>query len=216
MDVISTISRVPVIAILRGDFREHEEEIVAVLFQAGIRAVEVTLSSPDATLSIGRIAKKFAREMAVGAGTVLKPDQVGRAADAGARFIVSPNRDLRVIEATKRLDLVSIPGCFTPSEIVEAIDAGADAAKLFPASSIDPSFVRALLGPLPGVRIVPTGGVTAERAAALMKAGAWAIGTGSDLVGADVLAPGGMERLGARARAYVAAVCGTDARRGVR
>jgi Entner-Doudoroff aldolase len=204
-DVIKTIERGRVIAILRGDFQSHEVEIVAALFAAGITAVEVTLDSADALGAIARIAREFGTRMAVGAGTVLRTEEVARVADSGATFIVSPNRNRSVIEMTKQRGLVSIPGCLTPSEIIEAMEAGADAVKLFPAGSLGPGFVKALRGPLGAVRLVPTGGVDSELARQYISAGAWALGIGSELVGADVLSVGGIERVEARARAFVAA-----------
>ena len=194
-----------IVAILRGDFGGREEELVAAMVEGGLTAVEVTLNSRDVFDAINRLAKRFGSEIAVGAGTVLTPNEVVRAADAGAQFIVSPNRDVAVIEQTKKLGLVSLPGCFTPSEVVEAINAGADAAKLFPANSLGPAFVKALRGPLPNSRTVPTGGVTAELARDYFAAGAWAIGAGSELIGKDWFADGGLERLGERTAAFVAA-----------
>lgn len=194
-----------IVAILRGDFGGREEELVAAMVEGGLTAVEVTLNSRDVFDAINRLAKRFGSEIAVGAGTVLTPNEVVRAADAGAQFIVSPNRDVAVIEQTKKLGLVSLPGCFTPSEVVEAINAGADAAKLFPANSLGPAFVKALRGPLPNIRTVPTGGVTAELARDYFAAGAWAIGAGSELIGKDWFADGGLERLGERTAAFVAA-----------
>ncbi len=194
-----------IVAILRGDFGGREEELVAAMVEGGLTAVEVTLNSRDVFDAINRLAKRFGSEIAVGGGTVLTPNEVVRAADAGAQFIVSPNRDVAVIEQTKKLGLVSLPGCFTPSEVVEAINAGADAAKLFPANSLGPAFVKALRGPLPNIRTVPTGGVTAELARDYFAAGAWAIGAGSELIGKDWFADGGLERLGERTAAFVAA-----------
>ncbi len=172
-----------IIAILRGDFGGREEEIVAAMHEGGLTAVEVTLNSPGALAAISRLAARFSATMAVGAGTVLTTTEVKQAADAGASFIVSPNCDVSVIEATKQLGLTCLPGCFTPSEVVTAINAGADAAKLFPANALGPGFVRALRGPLPQIRTVPTGGVTAEMAREYFAAGAWAIGAGSELLG---------------------------------
>lgn len=204
-----TIQRIEagkIIAILRGDFAGREEDIVAAMISGGLTAVEVTLNSRDAFAAINRLAKRFGSEMAVGAGTVLTPNEVLRAADAGAQFIVSPNRDIVVIEQTKKLDLVSLPGCFTPSEVVEAVNAGADAAKLFPATSLGPAFVRALRGPLPQIRTVPTGGVTAELAREYFAAGAWAIGAGSELIGKDLFAESGLEKLRQRTSAFINAI----------
>ena len=204
-----TIQRIEagkIIAILRGDFAGREEDIVAAMISGGLTAVEVTLNSRDAFAAINRLAKRFGSEMAVGAGTVLTPNEVLRAADAGAQFIVSPNRDIAVIEQTKKLNLVSLPGCFTPSEVVEAVNAGADAAKLFPATSLGPAFVKALRGPLPQIRTVPTGGVTAELACEYFAAGAWAIGAGSELIGKDLFAESGLEKLRQRTSAFVNAI----------
>lgn len=204
-----TIQRIEagkIIAILRGDFVGREEDIVAAMISGGLTAVEVTLNSRDAFAAINRLAKRFGSEMAVGAGTVLTPNEVLRAADAGAQFIVSPNRNIAVIEQTKKLDLVSLPGCFTPSEVVEAVNAGADAAKLFPATSLGPAFVKALRGPLPQIRTVPTGGVTAELACEYFAAGAWAIGAGSELIGKDLFAESGLEKLRQRTSAFINAI----------
>jgi 2-dehydro-3-deoxyphosphogluconate aldolase / (4S)-4-hydroxy-2-oxoglutarate aldolase len=191
-----------VIAIMRGDFGGGEQEIVAAIVEAGITAVEVTLNSPNAIDAIERLAERFGNNTAVGAGTVLSSGDVERVAGVGGQFIVSPNRDLKVIETTKRLGLASFPGCFTPSEIVEAIDAGADAVKLFPAVSLGVNFVKALRGPFPDLRVVPTGGVTPDAAREYLAAGAWAVGAGSELIGKDVMRPGGLERLRARAAEF--------------
>ena len=204
--VVARIESARVIAILRGDYREGGAEIVAALLQGGLTAVEVTLNSPGAFELIGRLAREFGGRMAVGAGTVLKTDEVRKSFDAGAKFIVSPNRNAAVIQTTKRHGLASVPGCFTPSEIVEALEAGADAAKLFPASCLGPAFVRAMRGPVANVRTVPTGGVTPELAREYRAAGAWAVGVGSELVGPDALKPGGLDRLAERAAAFVAAM----------
>jgi 2-dehydro-3-deoxyphosphogluconate aldolase/(4S)-4-hydroxy-2-oxoglutarate aldolase len=195
-----------IIAILRGNFAGHDEEIVAVIIEAGITAVEVTLNSPGALDSIKRLAARFGSQAAIGAGTVIQPEDVERAAEAGAQFIVSPNRDLRVIEMTKRRRLASFPGCFTPSEVVEAMQAGADAAKLFPAQCLGTGFIKALQGPLPQVRLIPTGGVTPEAARDYVTAGAWAVGIGSELVNAKTHGPGRFEELRQRALDFVRAV----------
>lgn len=203
--VISTIEKGRIIAIIRGDFRGHEEALAGVLFGAGITAIEVALNSPGALDSIRLLARRWGERMVVGAGTVLRMEEVQAVADAGGRFIVSPNRKIGVIERSCQLGLVSIPGCFTPSEVVEALDAGADAAKIFPASILGAGFIRAIFGPLPDIRLVPTGGVRPENAGEYVAAGAWAIATGSDLVGSRPPADGNWEKVRKRAEAYVAA-----------
>lgn len=204
--VIETIERGRIIAILRGDYQGRECDIASVLADAGVTAIEITLNSPGAMSTLPKLIAQFGQRMAVGAGTVLKTDEVQKVADMGGSFIVSPNRNVKVIQATKQRNLVSVPGCFTPSEIIEALDAGADAAKLFPAVSLGPAFVRSVRGPMPDVRMVPTGSVNPETGREYIKAGAWALGVGSELVSTDALKPGGMERLAARAAAFVAAI----------
>ncbi|MDX2034968.1 MAG: bifunctional 4-hydroxy-2-oxoglutarate aldolase/2-dehydro-3-deoxy-phosphogluconate aldolase [Blastocatellia bacterium] len=205
----TTIERIAtgrVIAIIRGDYGDRIEEIAAAILDAGVTALEVTFNSPNVLASIERLSAALGSRMAIGAGTVLTREDVDAAARAGARFIVSPNMNPDVIRATRERDLVSLPGCFTPTEIVAAIDAGADAAKLFPASALGVEFVRALRGPLPAIRVVPTGGVTPEMAHSYFAAGAWAVGVGSELISRDALAPGGLERLRQRAAAFAAAL----------
>ncbi len=179
------IERGRVIAILRGNLRGHECALADALHAGGLTALEVTLNSPDALGVIERLIKHVGDRMAIGAGTVLRADEVERVAAIGGQFIVSPNRDVRVIERTKQLGLLSFPGCFTPSEVVEAIQAGADAVKLFPATMLGVAYLKAIRAPLPDIRYVPTGGVTPELAREYVQAGAWAVGVGSELIDKD-------------------------------
>lgn len=172
-----------VVAILRGDFGPHDDAIVDALASRGVTSLELTIDSPNALARIARLAERLRGRVAVGAGTVLTAEQANAAAASGASFIVSPNRNVSVIKATVAAGMVALPGCQTPSEIVEAVAAGAQAVKLFPAEVLGPAFVRALRGPLPNVRMAPTGGVTPAIAAQYRAAGAWAVGVGSDLVG---------------------------------
>jgi len=205
-EVLGQIGAGKIISILRGDYRALDLEIASVLYESGITAIEVTLNSPDAFVAIERLIVGMGDKLSIGAGTVMSEEQVVRAAGSGARFIISPNRNLKVIEASKRSGMISIPGCFTPSEICEALDAGADVVKIFPAASLGSSFVRAVRSPLGEVRMIPTGGVTADMAREFLNAGAWALGVGSELVSSDVLAAGGLGRLRAKAETFVNAV----------
>lgn len=195
-----------VVAILRGDFGGREQEMVAAMIEGGLTAVEVTLNSPDALNKIKQLAAQFSARCAIGAGTVLTPQEVQQVAEAGGQFIVSPNCDVSVIQESKARGLVSLPGAFTPTEIVAAVNAGADAVKLFPATSLGPGYVKAVRAPLNNVRLVPTGGVTPEVAREYLAAGAWAVGVGSELLGKDILADTTFTTLQARAAAFVAAM----------
>jgi 2-dehydro-3-deoxyphosphogluconate aldolase / (4S)-4-hydroxy-2-oxoglutarate aldolase len=214
---LRTIETGRVIAILRGDVGIPDQALAEALVDAGVTAMEITMDSPDAVGRIEGLTRVMGGRLAIGAGTVRTRDQVGEAAGAGASFIVSPNRDIAVIRAAVRHGLVVCPGCFTPSEILEALDAGAQTVKLFPSQVLGPGFVRAVRGPLGDIRIVPTGGITADVVRAYREAGAWAFGVGSELVGRGVRASAGetgvvpvdlhreLDRLRDRARAFVEA-----------
>lgn len=189
-----------VVAILRGACLAHVESIVDGLIEGGVRAIEISLTSPDSAEQIRRAARRAKGRAAVGAGTVLALQDVDAVAEAGARFIVSPVVAAEVIGHARARGLEAIPGAYTPSEALAAVRAGALAVKLFPADTIAPAFVRALRIPLPDLRLVPTGGVTLARARAFSAAGAWAVGVGSPLLAAarDV------DSLAERAAAFVA------------
>jgi Entner-Doudoroff aldolase len=201
---LARIERGRIVAILRGDFSGVDAMLADVLIRAGVTAIELTVDSPDAFARIALLARTYAGRMAIGGGTVLNVDHVEQLAEAGASFVVSPNRDVKVIAAAVSRGMVAIPGCQTPSEIVEAIEAGAQAVKLFPAQVLGPDFLHAIRAPLGRVRLVPTGGITPVLARAYRDAGAWALGVGSELVGrmsGDVLD----EALATRACAFVEA-----------
>ncbi len=204
--ILSQIEQGRVIAILRGDFAGREAAMVEALISGGITAVEVTLNSPNALTKISQLAQEFSSRCAIGAGTVLTTTEVQQVAEAGGTFIVSPNCDVAVIKETRRLGLASFPGCFTPTEVVQAMAAGADAAKLFPATSLGPGYVKALRAPLNDVKLIPTGGVTPENAVEYLRAGAWAVGIGSELIGKEILADTTFAKLRTRASEFSGAM----------
>ena len=204
--ILSQIEQGRVIAILRGDFSGSEAAMVEALISGGVTAVEVTLNSPNALQKISQLVKEFGSRCAIGAGTVLTSDEVKNVADAGGTFIVSPNCDVAIIQTTRQLNLASFPGCFTPTEVVQAMQAGADAAKLFPATSLGPGYEKALRAPLNDVKLIPTGGVTPEIAVEYLRAGAWAVGIGSELTGKEILADTTFEKLRDRAAEFSGAM----------
>ncbi len=153
----------PVVAILRGLVPREAVAIGSALVEAGIRILEVPLNSPDPLESIGYLARSFSGQATVGAGTVLRPDDVERVRNAGGQIIISPNTNADVIRRTRELGLVSLPGCLTPTEAFSALDAGAHAVKLFPGELVTPSVVRAMAAVLPkGTRLLVVGGVSAD------------------------------------------------------
>lgn len=202
--VLAAIDAAGVVAILRGDPGSGLLAAVDALAAGGVRAIEVSLTSPGATALIARAAAHAPPGMVVGAGTVLTVPQVREVHASGATFLVSPVVDAEVIGAALDLGLAPIPGAFTPTEVRAALRAGAPAVKLFPADVLGPRFVKGLLAPMPGVRLVPTGGVSLELARAFAAAGAWAVGVGSPLLGEA--ARGAGDALVERARAFVGAM----------
>ena len=180
--VFAAIDGCGVIAIIRGDFLHTIDVIVTQLIAGGIRAIEISLTSPRPFEQIERAALVAGSRAQVGAGTVMTRHDVVEASRRGCSFIVAPVIDPDVIGAALEHDLLPVPGAATPTEILQAIRLGAPAVKLFPAETLGPEFVSAVRGPFPALRLVPTGGVTLERAVRFKDAGAWAVGVGSPLV----------------------------------
>ncbi|WP_142130254.1 bifunctional 4-hydroxy-2-oxoglutarate aldolase/2-dehydro-3-deoxy-phosphogluconate aldolase [Bacillus sp. SLBN-3] len=168
------------IAIIRGYRTEDAVRIARALKKGGVTLLEVTLNSPDALRTIRELSNEPG--MTVGAGTVLDGAAAQGAIEAGARFILSPTLKIETIRTAKRYGVISIPGAYTPSEILTAFEEGADIVKVFPATALGPSFIKDMQGPLPQVRLLPTGGVTVENATTFLEAGAVGVGLGSSLV----------------------------------
>ncbi|MFD6177056.1 MULTISPECIES: 2-dehydro-3-deoxy-6-phosphogalactonate aldolase [unclassified Isoptericola] len=188
------------VAILRGVTPAEAVEVAVAVLEAGFDAVEVPLNSPDPLESVRRVRAAAGPDARVGAGTVLTPDDVRRAADAGASLVVSPNTRPDVVAETVRLGLESYPGAATPTEAFAALDAGATAVKVFPAAAVGVAGMRAWASVLPvGTRLVPVGGVDLTTLAAWVRAGADGAGVGTSLY-----RPGdAAAEVGARAAALV-------------
>ncbi|MGN7998214.1 2-dehydro-3-deoxy-6-phosphogalactonate aldolase [Sphingomonas sp. 22176] len=198
----AAFARCPLIAILRGVKPDEVEAIGDELVAAGFTLIEVPMNSPEPLESVSRLAKRFAGRAVIGAGTVLKVEQVQAVADAGGTMIISPNANLDVIRASAAAGLVSLPGIVTPSEAFAALDAGATALKLFPAEAASPTVLKAMRAVLTEARILPVGGVSPDTMAPWIAAGAPGFGLGSALYKAGMSA----EQVGANARAFVAAL----------
>lgn len=178
-EVVDVILATRIIGIVRARSAEDAVADARALAAAGIAAIEVSLVTPDAVAAISELARSG---MLVGVGTALEPDDVEAAADAGARFVVSPNLDDRVIQRSVAMDLASIPGAGTVSEAVRARRAGADLVKLFPATVFGPRGVAAVLASLPELPLVPTGGIGPGDIGSYLGSGARAVGMGAALV----------------------------------
>jgi 2-dehydro-3-deoxyphosphogluconate aldolase/(4S)-4-hydroxy-2-oxoglutarate aldolase len=180
-EVVAAITEQRVIAIVRAGDAAAATETARRLLGAGLRAVEVSLVTPNALQVIEELAGETPTGAYLGAGTVLNARQAGECADAGAAFLVAPTLRADVIEMGHDRGLAVLPGACTPTEMMAALDAGADLVKLFPAAQWSTASVRDLRASLPGVPLVPTGGVTPETAAGWLRAGSVAVGMGSAL-----------------------------------
>jgi 2-dehydro-3-deoxyphosphogluconate aldolase/(4S)-4-hydroxy-2-oxoglutarate aldolase len=181
-------------------------DVIRALAAGGVTVAEVTLTVPNALDVIRDARKAIGDGVLLGAGTVLDPETCRAALLAGAEFIVSPTVNLDVIRLCKRYDKLVMPGAFTPTEILTAWEAGADVVKVFPAEVVGPPFFKAMRGPLPQIRLMPTGGVDLNTAADFLKAGACCLGVGSQLVDPKLVAAKDYDKLRDLAGKYVEVV----------
>jgi 2-dehydro-3-deoxyphosphogluconate aldolase/(4S)-4-hydroxy-2-oxoglutarate aldolase len=211
-DITAAIERLGVVAVIRLQDPTKLRAVIDALAAGGIRALEVTMTVPGAIELIAQIAPLLPDGFLIGAGTVLDADTARRAIEAGAQFVVSPIFRPAVIEEAHRLERPAMPGCFSPTEIQHAWEAGADIVKVFPATSLGPSFFRDVRGPLPHLKLMPTGGVSIENADEWIRAGAVAVGVGSALLDPRAIATGDYASITEKAKRILANV--EDARAG--
>ena len=195
-----------IVAVIRAKSKDQLAPIAQALIAGGVLGIEVTTSTPNAIAGIEALANSIGDRAIVGVGTVLDAHTARDAIGAGAQFVVSPILDEEVIATTKRYGKISIPGAFTPTEILRAWTAGADVVKVFPSTSLGPTYFKDLLAPLPQVRLTPTGGVDLKNAGEWIKAGAACLGVGSSLVSKDAVAREDWAAITQAARAFVEAV----------
>jgi len=205
-DVTAAIESMGVVAVIRMKDPARLRAVVDALAEGGVRALEVTMTVPRAVELIRELAPTMPAGFILGAGTVVDAATAHAVIDAGARFIVSPVFRRAVIEACHQHDVPAMPGCFSPTEILDAHDAGADVIKVFPATMLGPQFLKDVRAPLPQVKLMPTGGVTLDNAGDWIRAGAVAVGVGSALVDAKAIDAGRFEVIAANARKVLASV----------
>ncbi|HMC66899.1 MAG TPA: bifunctional 4-hydroxy-2-oxoglutarate aldolase/2-dehydro-3-deoxy-phosphogluconate aldolase, partial [Gemmataceae bacterium] len=172
----------------------------------GVDVVEITMSVPNALDVLRQVRETLGDRLLLGAGTVLDSETARAVLLAGAEFIVAPTLNLEVIRLCRRYDKLVMPGAFTPTEILAAWEAGADIVKVFPADVVGPAFFKAMRGPLPQIRLMPTGGVDLNTAAAFLQAGACCLGVGGQLVEPKAVAERDFDRIRALARQYVSII----------
>lgn len=195
-----------VVAVLRDIDPEAMPEVAAALQAGGVTALEVTADGHDASRTIAELAPTVDDDVLVGAGTVMDAATASRVIEAGAEFVVSPHLDPEVVQTASRRGVVVGPGVMTPTEAADAMAAGADLIKVFPASTVGPGHLGAIAGPLGDVPIMPTGGIGPDNVAAFFDAGAAVVGAGSALIDYDAIERGDYDAVESRAREFVAAV----------
>lgn len=205
-DALQRIREAGVIAIFRVDSPQNCIPAMEALVKGGLPIFEVTMTTPGALDLVSEARSRFGGEALVGAGTVLNRREAEEALAAGAQFVVSPSLDKDVVELCSARGVLSCPGTFTATEIVQAWEWGADLVKVFPISQVGPGYIKALRGPLPKVRLVPTGGVDAGNLGEYLNAGAFAVGIGGGLIPVRAVAEGRYEEVTQAAVAVTEAV----------
>ncbi len=202
-EVLRRLKETGVVAVVRADDPASLIEVSRALARGGVTAIEITFTVPGALGVIERATNALKDEVVIGAGTVLDAETARAAILAGAGYIVSPALRPEVIQLCRRYDVACMPGALTPTEILHAWELGADIVKVFPAGVGGPQYFKDLKGPFPYIEIMPTGGVNKETAPQFIKAGACAIGAGSELVGKALIAAREFDKITQNARDYV-------------
>jgi len=202
--VLEKICAVGLLPVLRADSEDEAISIAHALEAGGVTVIEVTMTVPGAIDVIGRLVRETGERILIGAGTVLDPETARACMLAGAEFIVSPSLKLSTIEICRRYSVAVFPGALTPSEVVAAWEAGADAVKVFPCSAMGGAkYLKALKAPFPQIELIPTGGVSLSTAHEFLEAGAMALGVGGDLVDNKAIRAGKPETITENARKYL-------------
>jgi len=210
LEIVRAIETIGVVAVVRLEEARSGLDVANALAAGGVTVVEVTMTVPNAVTLIEQLTAALPANVIVGAGTVVDAKTAGTVIAAGARFVVGPVFRPEVIAECHRHGVPAMPGCFSPTEILNAWDAGADVVKVFPATTLGPGYFKDLRGPLPHLRLMPTGGVTRENAGAWIRAGAVAIGVGTALVDPKAVAERRFDAITENARQFIQAV--NDAR----
>src|SRR5437868_10643203 len=195
-----------IVAVVRSPDSQQLVEVCRALADGGVNVVEITMSVPGALEVLRQVKLALGERVLLGAGTVLDAETARAVLLAGAEYIVAPTVNLEVIRLCQRYDKLVMPGAFTPTEILSAWEAGADIVKVFPADVVGPAFFKAMRGPLPQIRLMPTGGVDLTTVADYLRAGACCLGVGGQLVDPKLIAAGDFDGLRELARKYAAVV----------
>src|SRR5688572_32064926 len=206
-EILAAITGAGIVPVVRCESADAAVRVVRALYQGGIRAAEITMTVPGAIRALEKVADQLGDKLLLGAGTVLDPETCRACMLAGAEFFVTPSLRVSTIDMAKRYSKSIFPGALTPTEVLAAWDAGADAVKIFPAGNVGGAkYIKALKGPFPQIEMIPTGGVNLETIGDFLKAGSCACGVGGELVDAKAVKEGKFDVIAERAKQYMAAV----------
>ncbi|MEW9672221.1 bifunctional 4-hydroxy-2-oxoglutarate aldolase/2-dehydro-3-deoxy-phosphogluconate aldolase [Ammoniphilus sp. 3BR4] len=195
-----------VIAVIRKVPEDQLEKVAESLIEGGVTSLEVTVDAPGAFQSIRQLSKAFEGRAIVGAGTVIDEVSARLAIEHGAEFVFSPSLHQNVIQTTLRYGKVAVPGVMTPTEMIQAMEWGADMVKIFPATGLGVKYIKDVKGPLSHIPIIPTGGVNLENVASFIEAGVAAVGVGGNLVDMNAIKEQDFARITEKAKQYVQAI----------
>jgi 2-dehydro-3-deoxyphosphogluconate aldolase/(4S)-4-hydroxy-2-oxoglutarate aldolase len=205
-DTLAKIEKIGLLAVIRGPSEELTLKMVEALVKGGAIGIEITYTTPNAAEVVAALDRQFGDEIMLGMGTLTQPAQAAEAQVAGARFLVSPHTEPLLAQAMVATGLPVMMGALTPSEVVQASSLDADVIKIFPGSLAGPGYLKALRGPFPGIKMMPTGGVSLNNVADWFAAGAVAVGAGGELCPTAWAKAGRFDDIASRAREFVSAV----------
>ena len=200
---IGIITQSMVISIIKLSEPQKLPDVVNALEKGGVKCIEVTMTTPGALEAISSLSEDIKKRSVIGVGSVLDEETARLAILAGAEFVVSPIFKRSIIQCCRRYNTVVVPGVLTPTEIMEAWEQGADFIKIFPASNLGPKYIKNVLAPLPGIRVIPTGGIEIDSASDYILAGASAVGIGGNLVDKKAVASGQYEIITEKAKTVI-------------
>ncbi len=206
-EILAVITDAALVPVVRTSTSEQAIQAVEAIYNGGVRAAEITMTVPGAVRALEKLADRFGDKILLGAGTVLDAETARICMLAGAEFLVCPSLRPATIEMAKRYSKVVCPGALTPTEVLTAWEAGADAVKIFPCGNVGGAkYIKALKGPFPQIEMIPTGGVNLETVGDFLKAGACAVGVGGELVDAKCMKDGRYDIIEERSRQFISAI----------
>lgn len=201
--VIDTINSSGIVGIIRGITKREAQRVTEALIMGGIKCIEVTYNTPEAHLIISELKSEYGKDILIGAGTITSVDEAKKVYESGAEFILSPSLHKDVIDFCKKNNIVSIPGAYTPTEIVMADKWGADIIKIFPAGALGCDYIKMVRGPINNVNMMAVGGINIDNVESLIKSGYKSVGVGGSLVNKEYIKKGEYGRLTELAKSYI-------------